>query len=112
MSDPLSGLLGAGRGRNAGPPADPLPPPRRRHAGFGRLFVAIIVMAGLVAGVIFGGKALISDLTHTTKVADYAGSGTGSVDVTIKSGQSADRDRQHARQQGRRQERRGLHGGR
>lgn len=88
MSDPLSGLLGSGESRRQAPPRRPLPPPRRRHVGFGRLFIAIIVMAGLVAGVIFGGKALISDLTHKTKVADYTGSGTGSVDITIVSGQS------------------------
>ncbi len=88
MSDPLSGLLGADEGERR-PPRRPVPPPRRRQAGFGRLFVAILVMAGLVAAVIFGGKALISNLTHTTKVADYAGQGTGAVDVSIKSGQSA-----------------------
>ena len=88
MSDPLSGLLGAEEGQRP-PPRRPLPPPRRRHAGFGRLFVAIIIMAGLVAAVIFGGKALISNLTHTKKIQDYAGQGTGSVDVSIKNGQSA-----------------------
>ena len=88
MSDPLSGLLGADEGARR-PPRRPVPPPRRRPAGFGRLFLAILVMAGLVAAVIFGGKALISNLTHTTKIADYAGQGTGSVDVSILSGQSA-----------------------
>ncbi len=88
MSDPLSGLLGSGESRRSAPPRRPLPPPRRRHVGFGRLFIAIVVMAGLVAGVIFGGKAIISDLTHKTKIDDYSGSGTGSVDVTIVSGQS------------------------
>jgi UPF0755 protein len=88
MSDPLSGLLGAGESRRPPPPRRPLPPQRKRHVGFGRLFIAIVVMAALVAGVIFGGKAIISDLTHKTKVDDYAGSGTGSVDVTIVSGQS------------------------
>ncbi len=92
MSDPLSGLLGSGESRRQmqPPPRRPLPPQRRRSIGFGRLFIAIIVMAGLVAGVIFGGKALISDLTHKTKVDDYSGSGTGSVDFTIVSGQSPD----------------------
>jgi UPF0755 protein len=88
MSDPLSGLLGSGESRRTAPPRRPLPPQRRRSLGFGRLFIAIIVMAGLVAGVIFGGKAIISDITHKTKVDDYAGSGTGSVDITIVSGQS------------------------
>ncbi len=88
MSDPLSGLLGAGESRRQPPPRRPLPPQRRRSIGFGRLLVAIIVMAGLIAGVIFGGKALITDLTHKTKVDDYAGSGTGSVEFTIVSGQS------------------------
>jgi UPF0755 protein len=90
MSDPLSGLLGSGESRRTPPPPRrPLPPQRRRSIGFGRLFIAIIVMAGLVAGVIFGGKALISDLTHKTKVDDYSGSGTGSVDFAVVSGQSA-----------------------
>jgi UPF0755 protein len=88
MSDPLSGLLGTGESRRQPPPRRPLPPQRRRAMGFGRLFLAIIVMAALVAGVIFGGKAIISDITHNNKVDDYAGSGTGSVDVTIVSGQS------------------------
>jgi UPF0755 protein len=88
MSDPFSGLLGADEGERR-PPRRPVPPPRRRPAGFGRLFLAIIVMAGLVAAVIFGGKALITNLTHSKKVADYAGQGTGSVDVSIKTGQSA-----------------------
>ncbi|HEX4019330.1 MAG TPA: endolytic transglycosylase MltG [Frankiaceae bacterium] len=91
MSDPLSGLLGSGESRRQmPPPRRPLPPQRRRSLGFGRLFIAIIVMAGLVAGVIFGGKAIISDITHKTTVDDYSGSGTGSVDFTIVGGQSPD----------------------
>ncbi len=91
MSDQLSGLLGQGPGESRRqPPRRPLPPQRRRSIGFGRLFIAIVVMAGLVAGVIFGGKAIITDITHKTKVADYTGSGTGSVDITIVSGQSPD----------------------
>ena len=89
MSDPLSGLLGAGEGERRQQFRRPIPPPRRRPAGFGRLFLAIVVMAALVAGVIFGAKALITDLTSTKKIPDYAGSGTGSVPVAIKSGQSA-----------------------
>jgi UPF0755 protein len=89
MSDQLSGLLGQGSGESRRqPPRRPLPPQRRRSIGFGRLFIAIIVMAGVVAGLIFGGKAVISHLTHKSTVADYSGSGTGSVDVTIVSGQS------------------------
>jgi UPF0755 protein len=87
MSDQISGLLGSGESRRQ-PPRRPLPPQRRRSIGFGRLFLAIIVMAGLVAGVIFGGKAVITDITHKTNAADYSGSGTGSVDFTIVSGQS------------------------
>jgi UPF0755 protein len=89
MSDPLSGLLGSGEARR---PVQrrPVPPPRRRRSvGFVKLFLAIIVMAGIVAGVIFGGKAIISHFTSTKQVDDYAGSGTGSVEVSIRSGQSA-----------------------
>jgi UPF0755 protein len=88
MSDPLSGLLGSGESQYR-PPRRPVPPPRRKPAGFGRLFLAIIVMAGIAAGVVFGGKAIISNLTKSKSVADYSGKGTGSVDITIKSGQSA-----------------------
>jgi UPF0755 protein len=91
MSDPLSGLLGSGEGQRA-VPRRPMPPPRRPRSGASglfRLFVAIVIMAGVAAGVIFGAKAIISNLTHTTKVEDYAGQGTGEVDVTILSGQSA-----------------------
>jgi UPF0755 protein len=90
MSDPLSGLLGSGEARPP-IPRRPVPPPRRRRrgVGFAKLFLAIIVMAGIVAGVIFGGKAIITHFTSTKKVDDYAGSGTGSVEINIKSGQSA-----------------------
>jgi UPF0755 protein len=89
MSDPLSGLLGSGEGQRA-VPRRPVPPrrPRSGAAGLARLLVAIVVMAGVVAGVIFGAKAVISNLTHTTTVEDYAGQGAGEVDVTIRSGQS------------------------
>ncbi len=88
MSDPLSGLLGSGESQYQ-PPRRPVPSPRRKPAGFARLFLAIIVMAGLAAGVVFGGKAIIGDLTSSKKVIDYTGKGTGTVDVTITSGQSA-----------------------
>jgi UPF0755 protein len=89
MSDPLSGLLGAGEGQRA-VPRRPMPPrrPRSGASGLARLFLAIVIMAGVAAGVIFGAKAIISNLTHTTKVEDYAGQGTGQVDVSIRSGQS------------------------
>ena len=90
MSDPLSGLLGAPESERQ-PLWRPVPPPRRsrRPLGFLKLLVAIIVMAGVAAGAIFGARALIADLTKKTVIADYAGRGTGSVDVTIKPGQSA-----------------------
>jgi UPF0755 protein len=90
MSDPLSGLLGSGEGQRALPRRPPPPPrrPRSGAAGLARLFVAIVIMAGVAAGVIFGAKAIITNLTHTTKVEDYAGPGTGEVDVSIRSGQS------------------------
>jgi UPF0755 protein len=91
MSDPLSGLLGSGEGQRAVPRRPPPPPrrPRSGAVGFARLLLAIVIMAGVAAGVIFGAKAIITNLTHTTKVADYAGQGTGEVDITIRSGQSA-----------------------
>ncbi len=87
MSDPLSGLLGSETEHR---PARRPPPRRRPHpaVGFGRLLLAIIVMAGLVAAVIFGGKALIGNITKTNTTPDYAGSGTGTVEITIKSGQT------------------------
>jgi UPF0755 protein len=90
MSDPLSGLLGSGESQRAVPRRPPPPPrgPRSGASGLVRLFVAIVVMAGVATGVIFGAKAIITNLTHTTKAADYAGPGTGEVDVTIRSGQS------------------------
>jgi UPF0755 protein len=53
-----------------------------------RLLVVIVVMALVVAGVIFGGKALISHFTSSGSSSDYAGSGTGQVEVTIRNGQS------------------------
>lgn len=86
MSDPLSGLLSSAASERP-IRRRPAPPPRR-SSGFMRLFVVIIVMAVIVAGVIFGGKALISSLTSSNKAADYTGSGTGQVDVTIRTGQS------------------------
>jgi UPF0755 protein len=46
-------------------------------------------MAGVAAGIIFGARALIGNLTDKPTVKDYAGQGTGSVEVTIKPGQSA-----------------------
>jgi UPF0755 protein len=90
MSDPLSGLLGSGEGQRA-VPRRPMPPPRRPRSGasgLARLLLAIAIMAAVVAGVIFGAKAIISNLTHTTMVSDYVGQGTGQVNVTIRSGQS------------------------
>jgi UPF0755 protein len=89
MSDPLSGLLGSGESQRAVPRRPP--PPRRPRSGvvgFARLLLAIVIMAGVAAGAIFGAKAIITNLTHTTKVPDYAGAGSGEVDVTILSGQS------------------------
>jgi UPF0755 protein len=40
--------------------------------------------------VIFGGKAIVTDITHKAKVDDYSGTGTGTVDFAIVSGQSPD----------------------
>jgi UPF0755 protein len=88
MSDPLSGLLGSDEGQRY-VPRRPLPPPRRKPSGLFRLILAIIVMAGLAAGVVFGAKAIIGQLTHSTpKAADYTGQGTGTVEVTVRAGQS------------------------
>jgi UPF0755 protein len=88
MSDPLSGLLGTGEPERR-PVWRPVPPPHKKPAGALRLLVAIIVMAGVAAGIIFGARALIGNLTDKPTVKDYAGQGTGSVEVTIKPGQSA-----------------------
>jgi UPF0755 protein len=88
MSDPLSGLLGTGEPERR-PLWRPVPPPRKKPAGAFRLLVAIVVMAAVAAGVIFGARAVIGNLTHKDTIKDYAGQGTGSVEVTIKPGQSA-----------------------
>ena len=108
MSDPLSGLLGLGRGPARAPrrPTAAASPARRCRAF--RLFVAIVIMAGVAAGVIFGAKAIISNLTHTTKVEDYAGRApAGRRDHPQRPERHQHRQRPGG--QGRRQERGRLH---
>ncbi len=91
MSDPLGGLLGGGTDTERRPLWRPVPPPHRgrKPVVFLKLLVAIAVLAGAAAGVIFGARAIISDATKDKGPADYAGSGTGSVEVNILSGQTA-----------------------
>ena len=91
MSDPLGGLLTSGTEPERRPLWKPVPPPRRgkRPLTLLKLLVVIALLAGVAAGGIFGATSLISNLTKTTPIADYAGGGTGSVEVIIKPGQSA-----------------------
>jgi UPF0755 protein len=91
MSDPLGGLLSGSTETERRPLWRPVPPPQRgrKPVVLLKLLVAIVVLAGLAAGVIFGARSIISDLTKDKKAADYAGSGTGSVEVVIKPGQTA-----------------------
>ncbi len=57
---------------------------RRRFGSFLAVLVSLAVVGGLVAGVYFGGRALLGDLFAPAP--DYAGPGHGSVEVTIPPG--------------------------
>lgn len=57
---------------------------RRRFVSFLAVLVSLAVIGGLVAGVYFGGRALLGDLF--APAADYEGPGHGSVQVTIPPG--------------------------
>ena len=91
MSDPLGGLLGGSTETERRPLWKPEPPPKRGRKPMVllRLLLAVVLMAGASAGVIFGARAIISDATKDKGPADYAGRGTGSIEVNILPGQSA-----------------------
>ncbi|MCV2491453.1 endolytic transglycosylase MltG [Geodermatophilus sp. YIM 151500] len=61
------------------------PAPRRRRRGrpLGVL-VSLLVLAGAVAGIVLGGRALLEVVNPTAE--DYTGSGSGSVEVRVGSG--------------------------
>ncbi|MGX5653860.1 endolytic transglycosylase MltG [Geodermatophilus nigrescens] len=67
-------VLGGGRGTRTG---------RRRRSPLANL-VALLVLAALVAGIVFGGRALIGLVNPEAE--DFAGSGTGTVDVRVGEG--------------------------
>jgi UPF0755 protein len=73
--DDDSGLPPAGGGRRSGG--------RRRRRPVA-VVLSLVVLAGLVAGIVFGGKALI-DLVNPPSQ-DFAGQGSGSVEVRIAVG--------------------------
>lgn len=66
---------------------------RRRRAGGRRalgVFLSLAVLAGLVVGVWFGGRAVLGVFdTESSPAADYSGSGTGTVEVRINAGDTA-----------------------
>nr|WP_239522122.1 endolytic transglycosylase MltG [Geodermatophilus sabuli] len=57
--------------------------PRRRRSPVA-VVLSLVVLAGLVAGIVFGGKALIDIVNPPSQ--DFAGQGSGSVEVRIKVG--------------------------
>ncbi|MGY1746036.1 endolytic transglycosylase MltG [Blastococcus sp. SYSU D00695] len=57
--------------------------PRRRRRPLA-VVLSLVVLAGLVAGIVFGGKALIGLVNPADE--DYTGAGTGSVEVRISDG--------------------------
>ena len=67
-------VLGSGRGTRTG---------RRRRSPLANL-VALLVLAALVAGIVLGGRALIGLVNPEAE--DFAGSGTGTVDVRVGEG--------------------------
>jgi UPF0755 protein len=67
-------LLGSGRSSRGG---------RRRRSPLAVL-VALVVLAGLVAGIVFGARTLLGLVNPTAE--DFAGAGTGSVDVRVGEG--------------------------
>ncbi|MEX5719257.1 endolytic transglycosylase MltG [Geodermatophilus maliterrae] len=65
---------GSGRGTRSG---------RRRRSPLANL-LALVVLAGVIAGVVFGGRALIGLVNPAAE--DYAGAGTGTVEVRVGGG--------------------------
>ncbi|MDQ3456136.1 MAG: endolytic transglycosylase MltG [Actinomycetota bacterium] len=67
---------------------------RRRRQGPGRRLFAVlltlVVLGGLLAGVFYGGRAIMGAFSSfSTDVPDYEGSGRGSVEIRINSGDTA-----------------------
>lgn len=67
---------------------------RRRRRGGGRralgVLLSLAVLAGLVVGVWYGGRAVLGVFdTGTNPAADYSGSGTGTVEIRINAGDTA-----------------------
>jgi UPF0755 protein len=58
---------------------------RRRRRAIGPL-IAVIVIVGMVGGIFFGGRSL---LTRLSEVPDYPGNGTGSVTILVRPGDTA-----------------------
>jgi UPF0755 protein len=56
---------------------------RRRRRPFA-VVLALLVLGGIVAGIVLGGQQLLAVLDPTSQ--DYAGGGTGSVDIRVSSG--------------------------
>ncbi|MGY1694199.1 MULTISPECIES: endolytic transglycosylase MltG [unclassified Geodermatophilus] len=67
-------VLGSGRATRSG---------RRRRSPLANL-LALLVLAGLVAGIVFGGRALIGLVNPEAE--DYTGAGTGTVQVRVGEG--------------------------
>jgi UPF0755 protein len=67
-------VLGSGRSTRTG---------RRRRSPLA-ILVALVVLAGLVAGIVIGARTLLGLVNPTAE--DFAGAGTGSVDVRVGEG--------------------------
>jgi UPF0755 protein len=81
MTDSLPGLLSSSSS------ASSPPPPRHKGARMGRLLIAVVVLAGLVVLAAVGLNAVLSRLhIGSSKAADYAGTGTGSLTVQVPEG--------------------------
>lgn len=62
---------------------------RRRFGSFVAVFVSLAVVGGLIAGIYYGGSALLGNFSGLFGDAeDYPGPGTGEVSVTIEDGAS------------------------
>ena len=78
------GSGGGGRGRRGGRGGGSGRPRKRRRPV--TVLLSLVVLAGVVAGVFFGGKALYTTINPVAE--DYSGSGTGSVDIRVNDGDS------------------------